>query len=97
MILSDEEVASPSGLQETWKEAATAGILAGLTLLNPAVGAGAAALETAKGAVSDVARDIISAVVGDFLGIADDHIGTHEFSITADFLARLDADGTGLP
>jgi hypothetical protein len=96
LSLWDEETARPSALQEKWKEAATAAIIAGLTLLNPAVGAAAASLETAKGIVTDLSRELITAV-SDFLGIADDHIGTHEFSITADFLRRLIADGAGLP
>jgi hypothetical protein len=96
LSLWDEEVASPSALQETWRDTATAAILAGLTLLNPAVGAAAASLEAAKGVVTDASRELITAV-SDFLGIADDHIGTHEFSITADFLRRLIADGAGLP
>jgi hypothetical protein len=92
LSLWDEEIASPSGLQDTWRETATAAILAGLTLLNPAVGAAAASLEAAKGVVTDASRDLITEV-SDFLGIADDHIATREFPITADFLRRLIADG----
>jgi hypothetical protein len=94
--LWEEEEASPAALQDTWKETATAAILAGLTALNPAVGGAAAALETAKGVVSDASRELITAV-SDFLGISDDHLGTRELTITADFLKRLIADGSGLP
>lgn len=94
--LWDEEVARPSALRDKWTGTVTAAILTGLTLLNPAVGGGAAALETAKGVVSDASRQLIN-IVGDFLGIADDHIATHEFPITADFLKRLIANGAGMP
>jgi hypothetical protein len=94
--LWDEEVAQPSALRDKWTGTVTAAILAGLTLLNPVVGGGAAALETAKGVVSDASRQLIN-VVGEFVGIADDHIATHEFPITADFLKRLIAHGEGMP
>jgi hypothetical protein len=46
--------------------------------------------------VSDAARELIT-LVTDFLGLSDDHLATREFSITADFLKRLIADGSGLP
>jgi hypothetical protein len=94
--LWDEEAARPVALQEKWQETATALILGGLTLLNPFVGAAAASLETAKGVVTDASRELIAAV-SDFFGVSDDHLGTREFSITADFLKRLIADGSGLP
>jgi hypothetical protein len=94
--LWEEEAARPAALQETWQEVATTLILGGLTLLNPAVGAMAAALEVAKGVVTDASRELITAV-SDFLGVSDDHLGTREFSITADFLKRLIEDGSGLP
>lgn len=99
LILSlwDEEKARPRVLQEKWRDAATAAILSGLTLLNPAAGATAAALETAKGIVTDAARELITFVSDDLLGIADDHIGTHEFSISSDYLRRLFDDGGGMP
>src|SRR4051794_26804744 len=96
LSLWDEEVASPKALQDKWRDTATAAITAGLTMLNPGVGAAASALEASKGIVTDASRDLITAV-SDFLGIADDHIATHEFSISADFLRRLIADGSGLP
>jgi hypothetical protein len=44
LSLWDEEVASPNALQDKWRELASAAIIAGLTLLNPDVGAGAAVL-----------------------------------------------------
>ncbi|MDB5312774.1 MAG: hypothetical protein JWO38_6976 [Gemmataceae bacterium] len=94
--LWEEEAARPAALQEKWRDLATAAILGGLTLLNPQAGAAAASLEAAKGVVTDASRMLIAAV-SDFLGLADDHLGTREFSITADFLKRLIADGSGLP
>jgi hypothetical protein len=96
LSLWDEEAARPSALKDKWTQTVTAAMIAGLTLLNPAVGAGAAALEAAKGVVTDASHELIAAV-SDFLGISDDHIATHEFPISADFLRRLIADGAGLP
>jgi hypothetical protein len=94
--LWDEEAARPTALQEKWREVVTAAILAGLTRLNPAVGAAAASLEVSKKVVTDASRELIK-VVSDFLGISDDHLATREFSLTAGFLKRLIADGSGLP
>lgn len=93
--LWDEESARPSALQDKWRTLATAAIIGGLTLLNPAIGGAAAALEAAKGIVTDASRELITAV-SDFLGLSDDHIGTQQFTITPDYLKRLIADGSGL-
>ena len=89
LSLWDEEVASPNALQDKWRETATAAIIAGLTSLSPGVGAAAASLEAAKGIVTDASRDLIAAV-SDFLGIADDHIATHELSITRRLSEKTD-------
>jgi hypothetical protein len=96
LSLWDEEVASPGALQDKWRGIASAAIIAGLALLNPMVGSGASVLEAAEGIVKDAARELVTAV-SEFLGIADDHIATRSFPITADFLKRLIAHGSGMP
>jgi hypothetical protein len=93
--LWEEEMARPSVLQDKWRDIATSAIIGGLTMLNPGVGAAATALEASKKVISDTSRELIIAV-SDFLGLSDDHLATHGFTITTDFLRRLKESGSAL-
>jgi hypothetical protein len=94
LALYDRELGASDHLEKKWSDLAKDGIIGGLTVLDPAIGAAAVALDEATHLISDISDALGGAIAGIF---GDDKLGEIELPIHADFLERLIADGHGLP
>ena len=93
--LFDEESGSQNDLEKKWADTAKVGIIGGLAAINPALGAGALAVEEATGLITDVSN-VLGGAVAEIFG--DDTVAVRDLDIKADFLKRLIAEGSnGLP
>jgi hypothetical protein len=93
--LFDVESGGQKELEKKWGDTAKAGIIGGLAAINPALGAGAIAVEEATGLIGDVSK-VLGGAVAEIFG--DDTIAVRDLDIKADFLQRLIAEGSnGLP